>query len=283
MNFKHFTEKKLSPSQKDRLRSVLSKLNILEPSLKSALQLESGVELDHKILVGTHHKTGTVWLNNIFRAICRFHNLAYYNGKQPGLPAEYDVFVQEHTEFDLKALDATFRGIHMVRDPRDVVLSGCFYHQKSQESWLHEPMEELGGMTYQEKINTYSEVDDQILFEMEHSARITIQDMLAWDYECPFFMELKYEDLIQDYDLKLFHEIFTFLGFPGSVIPSLLAISFNKSLFSGKAKKSIHIRSGKAKQWEQKLKPMHKKRFVELFGEGLIKLGYEKDNSWADA
>jgi len=283
MDFLHFAETKLSPSQRDWLKSVLSRFNLLEPGLKAALHLESGCELDHKILVGTHHKTGTVWLGNVFRTICRFHGLAFYMGKQAGLPAEYDVFLQEHSQFDLKALGAPFRGIHMIRDPRDVVISGCFYHQRSKEAWLHQPMEELGGMTYQEKINTYSDVDDQLLFEMENSARITIRDMLAWDYDRPEFRELKYEELIQDHDLGLFHEVFTFLGFPGSVIPSLLAISFNKSLFSGRVKKSSHLRSGKAREWKGKLKPIHKERFVELFGDGLVKLGYENDNSWAEA
>ena len=185
MNFKQFTENKLSPSQKDRLKAVLEKLKLLEPSVKPALQMKAGCDLPHKILVGTHHKTGTVWLNNIFRTLCRFHSLTYFNGSQAELPEDYDVFIQDHTRFDLAALKDSYRGIHMVRDPRDVVLSGCFYHQKSQESWLHEPMDEYGGMTYQEKINTYSTPDEQILFEMENSGRVTINEMLDWDYQNP--------------------------------------------------------------------------------------------------
>ena len=283
MNFKQFTENKLSPSQKDRLKAVLEKLKLLEPSVKPALQMKAGCDLPHKILVGTHHKTGTVWLNNIFRTLCRFHSLTYFNGSQAELPKDYDVFIQDHTRFDLAALSDSYRGIHMVRDPRDVVLSGCFYHQKSQESWLHEPMDEYGGMTYQEKINTYSTPDEQILFEMENSGRVTINEMLDWDYQNPNFMELKYEDLIEDTELAIFHQIFSFLGFPGSAIPSALAVSFNKSLFSGKAKASVHIRSGKAKQWEKRFTQQHKERFYELFGDGLIKMGYETDNSWVSA
>jgi hypothetical protein len=106
--------------------------------------------------------------------------------------------------------------------------------------------------------------------------------MLTWDYQQPEFMEIKYENLIEDRDLILFHEIFTFLGFPGQAIPALLAIAYQNSLFSGRLQKTLHIRSGKKGQWKQYFTPAHKERFIDLFGEALIQLGYEKDQTWAD-
>ena len=78
----------------------------------------------------------------------------------------------------------------------------------------------------------------------------------------------------------LFHKIFIFLGFPSQDMSDLLNIAYNKSLFFGKQQNSDHIRSGKVKQWKQYFNPNHKIRFLELFNNVLIKLGYEKNNSW---
>ncbi len=190
-----------------------------------------------------------------------------------------DLNFNYHSQFDSDVLVQPFRGVHLIRDPRDVIISGCFYHQKSDEKWLHNPRKNLQGLTYQQKIRSFSSIDDQIIFEMENSAANTISEMLSWDYSRPDFLELKYEDLIEDAQLILFHEVFIFLGFPGSVIPHLLSIAYENSLFSGLVE-SDHVRSGKKSQWRTFFKQNHKDRFLELFGDALIRLGYETDSSW---
>jgi hypothetical protein len=116
---------------------------------------------------------------------------------------------------------------------------------------------------------------------MENAGKRTIDDMLNWNYANPSFYEAKYESLIEDVDLTLFHGMFTFLRFPGSVVPSLLAIAYENSLFSGQREESVHIRSGQSSQWKAYFKPSHKDRFLQLFGDALIRLGYEKDHRWA--
>ena len=196
------------------------------------------------------------------------------------LPAGTDIFFQNHSLIDLKSLDKPYRGIHLIRDPRDVIISGCLYHQKAEEPWLHQPRQLLGGLTYQQKINSLETLEEQIFFEMENAGKRTIEEMIAWDYGQPDFIEVKYEDLIEDQDLTLFHQIFSFLGFPGKTLPSLLAIAYQNSLFSGNLSKSLHIRSGKKEQWKDYFNQKHKERFTALFGDALIQLGYEEDQSW---
>ena len=73
---------------------------------------------------------------------------------------------------------------------------------------------------------------------------------------------------------------YCFLGFPGRLIPELLNIAYENSIFSGKVKRSTHVRSGKKNQWQDLFKAKHKKRFLELFGNILVRLEYEKDNNW---
>lgn len=279
MSIREFADKVLNQKQKQKINAFRLISNGYFKQIKNPYGLKLENELPNKILIGTHHKTGTVLLNSIFREICLYHSLNFYIGKQRNLPAQYDVFFQDHSRFEFDSLKR-FRGLHIIRDPRDVIVSGCFYHQKSDEKWLHIPREEMNGLTYQEKINSFRDVEDQILFEMEHGSKRTIRDMMSWDYNHPNFYEVKYEDLIEDYDLKLFHDFFSFLGFPGYVMPSLLTFAYNNSLFSGRLKKSGHIRSGRLNQWKRYFNQNHRYRFLELFDDVLIRLGYEKDNDW---
>jgi hypothetical protein len=242
-----------------------------------------GLPLANRVLVGTHHKAGTLWMFKIFTGICKKFDWEFRRRESGEVPMQFDVFFDGHSNFGSARLQSVYRGLHMIRDPRDVIVSGCFYHQKSQEAWLHEGRPDLGGLTYQEKINSYASLDDRILFEMEHAGQFSIQEMLAWDYNDESFFEIKYEDLMADSDLQLFHRVYAFLGFPGQNIPRMLEISYRNSLFSGKLKNSTHIRSGQTRQWEQHFSATHRGRFVELFGDALQRLGYESNDDWAEA
>jgi hypothetical protein len=77
----------------------------------------------------------------------------------------------------------------LIRDPRDVIVSGCFYHQSAEEAWLQVPQRRLGGLSYQEKLRSYASFDDQLLFEMENPGVHTIRQMLEWGYSNPLFWE----------------------------------------------------------------------------------------------
>lgn len=190
---------------------------------------------------------------------------------------DFDIFLQEHSRFDLENAEG-YRGFHVVRDPRDVIVSGCFYHLKSTENWLHVKRDSFGGLTYQEKISSFSNLNDQILFEMENAAYRGIRDISSWDYQNSNFIEIKYEDLVEDVELRVFRGVFEFLGFRNAEMKSLLEIAYDNSLFSNKLQKTKHIRSGKAQQWKTLFTEQHRTRFVEIFGDVLVQLGYEEDN-----
>lgn len=235
------------------------------------------------ILVGTHHKTGTVWLRDIFLKISRKTNIPFIVNSNKNLLSKPHIYFNEESSFDFEIMtNQAYKGVHMIRDPRDIAISGMFYHQKSKEAWLHENLPAFNGITYQQKINSYNNLDDRLYFEMENAALRNTQLIKSWNYSNENFLEIKYEQLINDSDLKLFHNIFTFLGFKGQGIQLCLKIAYSKSLFSKKKKKTSHIRSGQTRQWEKYFKPVHKKRFYELHGDLLVELGYEKDNLWVE-
>lgn len=239
--------------------------------------------LGHTVFVGTHHKAGTVWLQTVFAEICKHFGLTMCVCSRSDKPDEgCNVILNYHSVFDSGYTLNSFKGTHMIRDPRDIIVSGCFYHKSSDEWWLFKPFDRLGGSTYHDKINSLKNLDDQLLLEMEIIAPTAIGDMITWNYQNPLFLELKYEHLIKDTNLEIFRKLFTFLGFPDKLMPSLLELAYNHSVFSPNFSKTSHIRSGATQQWKQYFKPVHKKRFLELFGDALVTLGYEPDNSWID-
>lgn len=229
-------------------------------------------------LVGTHHKTGTVWIRDVFRQICEHRGTPFFSGRQRDAPASCAVMFQDHSEFDLAALAVPFRGLHMIRDPRDVIISAAFYHRHAAEKWLRRRQWGFGLKSYQEAINACPTEERALLFEMENAAGKAIREMLDWDYTNPRFFEVRYEDLIQDESLEIFRRIFIFLGYEEAELPSLLEIARKNSLFSGH-RNPHHVRSGKVAQWKQHFTPALSSRFVELFGDALERLGYEAEGS----
>lgn len=240
------------------------------------------VELPNRVFVGTHHKTGTVWMYRVFRQVCRDTHLRLDHGHGARCHDACDVFLSYDSRCSWEDSVRSWKGVHLIRDPRDVIVSAAFYHATSSEPWLHEKVRAFGGLTYSEKINSYACLEDRIAFEMEHDSHRTVAEIVAWDYADPRFHEARYETLLEDHDLLRFHEIFTFLGFPGGAIPTCLRAAHRNSLFSGRVARSGHVRSGRPQQWREHLTPMLRKRFTAIFGDALIRLGYERDDAWID-
>jgi len=116
--------------------------------------------LDHANIVVHcgHHKSGSTWLAYIISAICKefglrmksfykYWDISYYTG------ADFLNSYTSEVTFD----HPNYIASHMVRDPRDVIVSAAFYEKE----------DEFEGATYQEKLNTLS-VEEGIMFEMNH-------------------------------------------------------------------------------------------------------------------
>ncbi len=235
------------------------------------------------IVVGTHHKTGTEWMGDVFRTISHLMQFKFYNGVQPSLGAGDQIFLQVDSAFNLPKLPP-YRGLHIIRDPRDVIISGAAFHEKTaEEEWLLEPKGEFGEMSYQEKLRSLDSLHDKLVFEMNGRGKKTIHQMTAWNYRNENFYEVKYEDLVVDHDLALFSRIFLFLGLSGAILPICLDVAWSRSIFSGALRKhGVHIRSGRPQQWRSVFTKRLARQFHELFGDALIRLGYETDQSWVD-
>ena len=107
--------------------------------------------------------------------------------------------------------------------------------------------------------------------------------MSSWNYDRTNIIEIKYENLIKDVEMNLFTDIFRFLGFPGLALPLCLDIAWTQSLFShASPPKNQHVRSGRAAQWRDEFTKPMARAFLDRFGDLLLRLHYEVDDSWVE-
>lgn len=247
--------------------------------------------MQYNIVVGTQHKTGTVWMSSVFSAFADSVGAKYVDFwtsiddlpttlSSPYILFNYHSAFRQHTNI-LSRDDV--RILHLIRDPRDVLISAMHFHKKSEEGWLHEASPHFDGMTYQQKLNSLPSSLHQFVFEMENSTKATIAHMDNWRYDRPNSLEIRYEDLIVDHDLKLWTQIMDFLGLDYSEQKICRDHFWNYSLFGGLAGAShSHVRSGGIAQWKKDFTLELAHEFIARFPNILQKLGYEKDNTWVE-
>jgi hypothetical protein len=246
-----------------------------------------------RAIIATHHKTGTVWMASIFRELAEQLALSFIefnpqNGPiaPPAARAPGIVQDQHSRWFELNAPPEQLvsdRIFHLIRDPRDVIISGMHYHRVSKEPWLHQPDENFGGLTYQQKLNSFSGDGARYLFEM--SQLKAIGRMLAWPRGRADCFECRYEDLIADRSGDVFRQAVRHLGFDETQSAIALKIYREKHIFREEGREGIsvgHVRSGAARQWPAIFDHALATAFIDRFGNALVRLGYETDNSWAD-
>ena len=183
-------------------------------------------------------------------------------------------FRLHHSKFPIDESHSNiFRGLHIIRDPRDLIISSAKYHTWSDEEWLHIPQEKFSGQTYSEKINSLTEGKERLIFEMDNSAggQIIIMDSFK---ERDIFKTIHYEDLMDDKDMYLWHKLSIYLGLEGKEIIRSIEAFWNNSLFGGK-QKSKHIQDGSNRQYELIFDDELMGQFNSRFKGVLNRLGYD--------
>ncbi|MBR8828224.1 MAG: sulfotransferase domain-containing protein [Gomphosphaeria aponina SAG 52.96 = DSM 107014] len=233
-----------------------------------------------------YHKVGTVWFRKLLGRIGREYGLNFQveKGRRPyKIKEQTEIFMQSHSNVEPSKLPP-YRGSHVVRDPRDVVISGYFYHLWTKESWVHKPKKKYGGISYQEYLKSVDK-ETGLMEEIKRAATKYIKDMGQWNYKNPNFIEVKYEDLIRD-EQSVFTKIFNHYGFNEKAIEKSLEIAEQLSFQNvarrklGETKEKSHLRSGQPGEWQYIFNEQHKGYFKQMCGKVLVKLGYEKNNDW---
>ena len=198
--------------------------------------------------------------------------------KRPFVLFNYDSDFRGHSQ--LLSRDDV-RILHLIRDPRDVLISAMHYHRRADESWLHEPVPGYDNITYQRRLNAFETRYEQYVFEMENSTDSTLRDMQGWQYGRSNCFEARYEELRQDTQMAYWSKIIDFLGFEPHEQAICRQRFWQHSLFgnlSGRAHR--HVRSGDVAQWKREFTPELAQAFRWKFPKVLQALGYEPDDRW---
>ena len=195
------------------------------------------------------------------------------------MDAKADIVFYEMAElFDAEQLGGRpFRGSHVVRDPRDLVVSGYEYHKMTSEPWALRPDPRYGGRSYQEHLTAMDE-HDGLMAEIAWMAASSGRAMREWDYDRPGFIELRYEDAFAD-ECGTFERLFRWYGLNDTATALGMEAVERLSLKGGGAGHK-HVRSGQPGEWRSRFSADHVANFKEMTGDLVVLLGYEPGPDW---
>lgn len=272
-------------------------MKLLNKFIRTPFSTKPGNQIVHC----SHHKVGTVWFKNVLSAICNYYGLSFSDISKVLNNLEADVIFDDHAKVDLHRLNRSYLGSHMIRDLRDMVISGYHYHLWTGEEWANTRISELGSeiadywpllpvndiqdKTYKEYLNSLDK-EDGMIAEIQRASSTDFKDIIDWNYQDKSIFNFKYEDIMLDEE-GVFSKIFRHYGFHDKAVEKCVEIAMQfsfKRQSSSKSGSSVseksHLRSGKLNQWRDEFSPKHIEYFKELHGQDLINLGYEKDFSW---
>lgn len=236
-----------------------------------------------KRFICTYHKTGTVLIDAIALKLIAGDVIKTWRDERDEEPETWDLCTAPHANrhYEEMAEDRPDRRyVVVVRDPRDVIVSGAYYHMHSNEKWLHEPISQLNGETYQNRINAEADMQARFAFELKYSGGHTIRSMEALPMNKKNVLRLHFEDLVTDESLLPFSQMFDFLEFPSEMKDTWMEICWQSSLFGGKANKwPKHVRSGRPAQWKTELSQEVLSLYETRLGAPHRTLGYP-DDGW---
>ena len=272
-----------------------------------------------------HHKCASHWLTSIVRHVCQeinlpctvIHGQDLSDAKAGYLAVEKKMEFLVYTNSMIRHVErlSNYRGFHVVRDPRDIMVSAYFSHLYSHptDNWP----QLIEHRTRLQRVSLF----EGLFLEMDFNRNI-LDDLYQWDYHRPHIKEMRMEDIIlSPYDRLV--EAFSFLGLVSphngcrqrfiSLVFAILKtmsrrnrgripnpffrnrISMAELLFiihanrfevrtkgrrPGQEDRMHHYRRGVAGDWVNYFEPAHSRYFKEQYNHVLLKLGYETDEDW---
>jgi hypothetical protein len=122
---------------------------------------------------------------------------------------DYDLICLENADneaVDIIEANHNYRGFHVIRDPRDIVVSGYFSHLKTHpvsadgNPWLYE---------HRRRLQSFPDIEAGLLAELEFCVPY-FERLRVWNYNNPRVLELRYETLTTQ-PHAAFGQIFDFL------------------------------------------------------------------------
>ncbi len=237
--------------------------------------------MNHYFFFG-HHKCATNWMRRLFRDFCQSNSWNYevFGGKHDSLEQNSaDNFMHMYVSAKpkhVKDMTEKSRGFHLIRDPRDAMVSGYWSWKKTHQNNNQEILKT------KEKLNKLS-LESGLIEMLDHIP--LIRDLESWQFgKYNNVLETKYEKLVAT-PMSAFHEIFDYLGINISkeALSNLVEKYSFKSITNrppGQENVNSHFRKGISGDWKNYFTDEIKNKFKDRYGNLLIELGYEKNLDW---
>lgn len=241
-----------------------------------------GQPRDRVLWVGTHHKSMTTYFAAVLKLYAYGTRQTYQGQTLEPLSDTARVVLAQHSKLALDTMP-DHRGVHVMRDPRDMIVSGYHYHKWTHEPWVHR-LDETG-RSYQQKLLAVDK-DVGLFMEIDHFLFFYRDLLETWDVSDPNILELRYEDLMGEDRGTLYGAMFQHFDIPQAeqeICVDLMRAfeagrrtgrGAGKGVPQGTARKS-HIRSGRSQQWKEELSPAHLDYIEAQMGPVLRKFGYD--------
>ncbi len=247
-----------------------------------------------KLVHCSYHKCLTVYYSRVFSAL--YNRALKFSRGYKHFNSLIDDFYKESNKYkitsinnhalDLQRMGSEFRITRFIRDPRDLIVSGYFYHEQGFEEWSNKinPDETdwkvVNGSIPRDisKDNSFSSYlqslskEDGLIAEIDFRKK-HFSSMKEWPLADPRIKVFRYEDLIGN-ELDVFKEIFSFYGlsYPEKWLGLMFANHFSANR---QVNKTQHIRNPHAQQWKEHFTPRVLDYFDLQHGELLERYGYE--------
>ena len=246
-----------------------------------------------KIIHCSYHKCLTVYYGKVMSRL--YNYLLPFRGGYRHFNSFRDAFYEEHTKYKFVSLNnhildfdrlGDYRISRFIRDPRDLVVSGYFYHLRGAEPWCNiiSPVDKdweivngclPSGIGRDDSFSGYLQKlskEDGLIAEIEFR-RKHFESMMLWPDDNERIKTFRYETILGN-EVDVFERMFEFYGLPW--LDRRLGIFLAKRYTAGKQRKSKHIRNPEPNQWKKHFTPKVSDYFDARYSDLLIKLAYDQ-------
>ena len=261
------------------------------------------------IIVVGYPKSGNTWVTRLVAELVGCPVVGFLDdANNPEIAREgfnrksnYQCFKSHHQLHELRGIETNDKKIiYVIRDPRDICISGSYYFHYERWSFLGKVIRRVL-MNRKAHNKIYSNFLNQIITTRDYRIKLMAQAVLYGSKEVHDWVRIpwvthykpyidnqhffiKYEDLLCNPEREC-KQIVRFLGLDRN--ESLIKKAIEKQSFKNKKEefiknemlhKAAHMRTGKKEQWKQELSEKVQKEFRTILTDELNQFQYPTNN-----